>query len=901
MPELPDIPWARNIESLLQNLGVAEREGLSSAEAKQRYRLYGANRLKLKKEKSLWSILVNQFKSVIVLLLAAAALATFFVGRWVEGIAISVVVIFNAIIGFITELRAVRSMEALGKLSQSMTRVRRNSRILKIPSQELVPGDIVVFEAGDTVSADLRLIEAARLEIDESSLTGESLPVAKNISATDKDTPLAERHCMLFNGTAITRGSGEAVVVATGMATELGKISEEIQQAEQEQTPLEDRLDQLGRAFIRLTVILSAIIVVTGWMMKKDLLLVVETGIALAIAAIPEGMPIVATIALARGMHRMARRNALINRLSSVETLGSATIIATDKTGTLTENQMTLSRLILPEMEVVISGEGLKTEGKFTVDGKIIDPDEHEHLQLILRTGALCGNAELHEDDNGNPEAMGDPMEVAFLVALAKAGLRKKSLLEEYPEEYEVAFDPEKKMMATVHGKNGAYFFAVKGAPEKVLDACQEYIGDNGAEKLNNQIRDKWLEHSEKLAGEGLRILALAMKEESQRHSEPYGNLTLLGLACFLDPPREEVKDAIAAAHTAGIRTIMITGDQIATARSIAGHLSMSDDSLEAMEGGELKEMDTLSNEEKKRILDCTVFARVSPKQKLELVSLYQQEGNIVAMTGDGVNDAPALEKADIGVAMGLRGTQVAREAADMILKDDSFSTIVAAIEQGRIIFNNIRQFILFLLTISLSMILTVFFGSILTLPMPILPLQILYLNAVTHVFPALALGMGEGDVNIMTQPPRDPKLPILERAHWLHISFYAFLISAAALGGLFFSLKLMGMDEMRAQTTSFLIVTFGQMLHVLNVRSKDSGIFFNEVTRNGYVWIAIILSIAVTMTILYVPPLAAAMKLVAPKLNEWAVVLCFSFIPLLFGQIFLRIRKGNDRHVNLE
>lgn len=340
----------------------------------------------------------------------------------------------------------------------------------------------------------------------------------------------------------------------------------------------------------------------------------------------------------------------------------------------------------------------------------------------------------------------------------------------------------------------------------------------------------------------------------------------------------------------------MITGDQLATARSIAEHLNMVDNTLEAIEGSELKKIDSLSNKEKKRILDCSVFARVSPKQKLDLVSLYQQEGNIVAMTGDGVNDAPALEKADIGVAMGLRGTQVAREAADMILKDDSFSTIVAAIGEGRNIFGNIRRFILFLLTISLSMILTVFFGSVLNMPMPILPLQVLYLNAVTHVFPALALGMGQGYENIMSQPPRNPKLPILERSHWLHIIFYSCVISAAALGGLIFCLKSTGMDAMQAQTISFLVITFGQLLHVFNVRSKDSGIFFNEVTRNTYVWIAIALSILLTLVILYVQPLADVMKLQPPDIRGWVVALCFSFIPLLFGQIFLSIRKGNGK-----
>jgi Ca2+-transporting ATPase len=888
MPELPQKPWSESPETLLQSLGVDREKGLPVKEAKTRRREYGSNRIEQKKKKSVLSILVNQFESVIVLLLTAAALATFVVGRWVEGIAIAVVVVFNALIGFVTELRAVRSMEALEKLSQSITKVRRGDRTEKIPSWRLVPGDIVVFEAGDTVSADMRLLEAARVEADESTLTGESVPVAKKTEAVAEDSTVADRHSMLFNGTAVTRGSGEALVVATGMATELGRISEEIREAEEEHTPLEDRLDQLGRTFIWLTVILSAIIVIMGWQAGRDLVLVVETGIALAVAAIPEGMPIVATIALARGMRRMARRNALVNRLSSVETLGSATIIATDKTGTLTENQMTVTRIALPDREVEISGEGLATGGEFTVEGRKIDPADDEELRFALAAGALCGNASLQEGENGSPEGVGDPMEVALLVAAEKGGLHRKELLEEYPEEREVAFDPDRKMMATVHRQGEGYFFAVKGAPEEVLEACTGMTGEVNGSGFDEDRRGKWRQRSEDLAGQGLRILALARKETSAPDEDPYTGLVFLGLACFLDPPRREVKEAIAAAHAAGIRTIMVTGDQIATARAIAEQLQMAAEDLDAMEGREIREIKEMSDAKKKRVLDCTIFARVSPKQKLDLIALYQEHDNVVAMTGDGVNDAPALEKADIGVAMGRRGTQVAREAADMILKDDSFSTIVAAIEEGRIIFGNIRQFVLFLLTISLSMILTVFFGSLLQLPMPILPLQVLYLNAVTHVFPALALGMGEGHENIMSQPPRDPTLPILERSHWTFIVFYAVIIGGAALAGLYASLHYFGKSRAEAQTISFLIVAFGQLLHVFNVRDKETGIIYNDVTRNGYIWIAIAASILLTLAILYIPVLARVMHVVPPGFSAWTLAACFSMVPLVIGQVYL-------------
>ena len=895
MPRLPDQPWTREPEELLRQLDVDPGQGLNRREAETRRQRYGANRIRKKESKSAWTILLNQFESVIVLLLAAAAAATFVVGRWVEGIAISVVIVVNALIGFITELRAVRSMEALEKLSQSMSRVRRNGRIRKLPSWRLVPGDIVVFEAGDTVSADLRLLEAARVEADESTLTGESMPAVKKAAPVEGDAPLAERRCMLYNGTAITRGSGDAVVVATGMQTELGKISEQIQQAGEEHTPLEDRLNQLGRSFIWLTVILSLVVVVTGWLMDKDVILLVETGIALAVAAIPEGMPIVATIALARGMRRMARRNALVNRLSSVETLGSATVIASDKTGTLTENQMTVSRLVLPGLEVQVSGEGLETAGEFTVDGKEIRPAEHEVLQQVLQAGLLCGNAELQTDSRGEPDPVGDPMEVALLVVARKAGLEKEKVLDQLPEEYEVAFDPDNKMMATVHRKNSGYLYAVKGAPESVVDACTRSIDREGGEKWDEAAKKKWLQQAEELAGRGLRLLGLALKETGNRDDEPYSGLTWLGLLCFLDPPRKEVKGAIKAAHTAGIRTIMVTGDQIATARAIAEDLEMAEQRIEAVEGRELRNPQELGEQETEHILQSTVFARVSPTQKLNLITIYQQQGNIVAMTGDGVNDAPALEKADIGVAMGRRGTQVAREASDMILKDDSFSTIVAAIEEGRIIFGNIRQFVLFLLTISLSMILTVFFGSIAALPMPILPLQILYLNAVTHVFPALALGMGEGHSLIMTRPPRDPREPILGRGHWLFIGVFAVVISAAALGGLLFGLEVLEMSGPEARTVSFLVITFGQLFHVFNVRSRDTGIMANDVTRNIYVWIAIGVSVLLTLLMLYVPVLATVMKLESPGAVSWLTGMAFSLVPLAAGQVFLAVSRRSS------
>ena len=509
-PPVGEQPWARDADAILADLDVARDQGLERDHARRRRRRYGPNRIEQQQRASAFTVLVNQFRSVIVIVLGVAAVVTFAFQQWAEGIAISVVVVVNALIGFVTELRAVRAMEALDELGRSRTRVRRGGQVREIAADHLVPGDIVVLEAGDTVAADLRVLESARLQADESTLTGESQPVAKQREPVAADALLAERKSLLFKGTAVTSGSGQAVVVATGMDTELGAISRDIREAEDETTPLEERLDQLGRAFIWLTVALSAIVVVVGWLQNRDLLLVVESGVALAVAAIPEGLPIVATIALARGMRRMAAKNALVNRLAAVETLGGATVIATDKTGTLTENRMTVVRLVLPDQDLDIGGRGLEPHGEFTPHddgtgddgGPSVDPADVAPLREALAVGALCTNAELTEDDDGEDGAVGDPMEVALLVAARKGGLVRSDLLAERPEAREVAFDPDRKLMATLHHDDEALFAAVKGAPGAVLAACTHRRTDDGQAALDEE-RTRGLARALASAGDG--------------------------------------------------------------------------------------------------------------------------------------------------------------------------------------------------------------------------------------------------------------------------------------------------------------------------------------------------------------------------------------------------------------
>ena len=897
-----DQPWTREWREIAEQLGVEPEQGLSKSEAQERLEKYGANRLREAERKSTWQIFIEQFKSLIVGLLAVATVLSFAFGEIIEGVAIAVVILINALIGFVTELRAVRSMEALQELSSVNAKVRRDGQAKEIPAEEIVPGDVVILQGGDIITADLRLIEASKLQADESALTGESVPVGKVTAPIDdeEETPLAERESMVYKGTAVTRGAGEGIVVATGMATELGQISSLVAEAEEETTPLEVRLQQLGHTLIWVTLAIAAIVAISGIIAGRDLLLMIETAIALAVASVPEGLPIVATVALARGMWRMAQRNALINQLSAVETLGATNVILTDKTGTLTENRMTVTRVSLAGEAFKITGRGLATEGEFNradgedeADADAIDPQEDERLQRFLEIGVLCNDASFTITGEGEAEekdaaTVGDPLEVALLVAGAKAGMIRDDLLEKLPETREVAFDANVKMMATYHELSDAsgYRVAVKGALEAVLEASTRIWTEEGIQELTEAQHETWSERNQALAEEGLRVIAMAFKEVDATEAEPYENLTFLGLAALLDPPREEVRASLEACQDAGIDVIMVTGDQPATARTVGLEVGLiHDEDARVVYGQNLKGLDELSDEERTEILETPIFARVSPKQKLDLIAVHQNSGAIVAMTGDGVNDAPALKKADIGVAMGQRGTQVAREAADMILKDDAFSSIVAAVEQGRVIFNNIRKFVLYLLSCNMAEIMIVGMASVVNAPLPIRPLQILFLNLITDVFPALALGVGEGDPHIMDRPPRDPEEPILARRHWFTITGYSTLITIGVLGVLALALMQFGMARDRAVTLSFLTLAFAQLWHVFNMRDTDSGFLRNDITQNPYVWGALALCTVLLLIAVYVPFLANLLSLANPGATGWALVLIGSLMPWAVGQ----------------
>ena len=877
-------PWASPIEQVLKDLGVSADTGLDDDEIRLRRSRYGPNRMQQAKPRNAGRILINQFASAIVLILVAAAALSFAFGEIVDGFAILAAVVINTVIGFAMEIRAVRSMEALRQMERITAKTLREGQVREIPADQLVPGDIVLMEGGDVAGADMRLIEASRARVNESALTGESVPVGKGTEPLGRDLSPADRKNMIFKGTALTAGSCKGVVTATGMATEIGRISSLVEEARSETTPLQKRLESLGRMLLWLTLAVLVVVAGVGIARGRETFLMIETAVALAVAAIPEGLPIVATIAMARGMLRMARHNALVNRLAAVETLGSTTVICTDKTGTLTENNMTVMRIVLDEADVAVSAEP-RDGVHFFQDDAPFAPEDHEALVLLLEAGVLCNNASL--GDGRDRKAVGDPLEVALLEVGVKAGLDHGNLMEHYPERREEPFDPSVKMMATFHETDEHYVVMVKGAPERVIEASSRVQSREGVRRMTGDLRSRWNEKSLRMAEQGLRVLAVATKNTDSPDAGPYEDLTFLGLVGMADPPRSGVAEAIGRCRSAGMKVVMVTGDHAATARSIARQVGLIEkDDQEVIEGGQIKPVKELSDEERRRFADARVFARVSPEQKLHLIDIHKQAGAVVAMTGDGVNDAPALKKADIGVAMGIRGSQVAREAADMILKDDAFSSIVVAVEEGRGIFNNIRKFVVYLLSANASEILTVFVASLLNWPLPLLPLQILFLNIVNDAFPALALGVGRGGKGIMRQPPRNPKEPILTKGRWWSIFAYGGLITAPVLASLWIATSVLGMDSTKAVTVSFLTLAFAQLWHVFNMRDPDSGLVRNEVTANPYVWAALAFCTLLLLGAVYLPGISTVLDLSGPGLRGWATILAMSLVPLVIGQI---------------
>ncbi len=867
--------WARSVAEVHHVLGTPA-EGLSSKEARRRHRRDGPNRLVAKKARSAWAILAAQFRSLLVAILIAAAAAALSFGRLLEGAAVVGVLLVNAVIGFWMELRATRSVEALRRLVGTHITVERGGDLQRIPAEQLVLGDVVVLEAGDVVTADIRVTEANRLALDESILTGESAPVPKRTSSVAADAPLAERYSMLFNGTVVARGSGRGVVVATARQSELGQIADLIESEQDETTPLERRLDHLGRRLAWLSGAIALMVAAASAYSGRSLLQAVEVAIALAVATVPEGLPIVATLALARGMWRMAERNALVRRLSAVETLGSTSVIVTDKTGTLTENRLTVTHLWLrghllelppPEANAGASNASFYERQAPAATGA------SSLAMRALRIGVLCNNADLAATPRHR--GVGDPLELALLSAGAQFGLQQDAEKREAPELREEAFDSETQLMATFHG-GAESLVAVKGSPEKVLAACTEVATPTGQLPLDDGKRAEILTHVEQLAQQGLRLLAVADKHDSAEAS-PYERLCFVAILGMRDPPRSDVRTVIDACGAAGVRVVMATGDHPATAEQIASQVGLPTQAGVVL-GSQLK--DWLAEGE---LNDVAVFARTSPRQKLELLKGYRQQGAVVAMVGDGVNDAPALKASDIGVAMGKRGTEVAKEAADIVLQDDQLATIVAAMREGRVIFDNLRKFAVYLLSCNASELLAVGGATLAGLPLPLLPLQILFLNLVTDVFPALALSACEAAPGVMQRPPRPRAEPLLTTTHWWRIAAHGVLITATVLVSLALATTVLGLGTHEAVTVSFLTLGFAQTVHVFNMRSTAPSIL-NEVSKNAWVWGAVALCCSLLLAAVLWPRAMHLLGTRSLSLTAWSLVLACSAAPLLLG-----------------
>lgn len=884
MKALPESPFAQDSFALVEQMQASLNEGLSEEEVAKRREVFGENRLERQHKKNVLLIFLEQFLSPVIYVLIAASAIGFAFGETVEAIAVLVVILITVLIGFFMEWQAVRSMEALRKMAETHASVIRDGRKVTIEAHEIVPGDILLLECGQVVPADARLLTNENLAVKEAALTGESNQVEKSVKILPGDTQLAERSNMVFSGTLVTRGSAKTLVTATGEQTELGKISQLTREAEDEATPIEKKLDSLSRRLILLTILLAVSIALTGYLQGRDLKLMIETAIALAVAAIPEGLPIVATIALARGMLRLAKDRVIIKQLRSVETLGSTGIICTDKTGTLTENQMAARAIIMQEKEIEIPEE--EPEVLF------VGMQKNEAFIRLLETGVLCNNVEL--DENIGDSIVGDPVEIALVNLATEAGFDVEKIRREHPEVIELPFDTETKMMATLNHFGNSYRASAKGALESILYHCDRIYTSGGIEGFTDKA--DWEKAADRMASRGLRTLAFAYRDleaPPARKEELLKGLTFLGLVGFIDPPRRDIKDAVEICKNAGIDVVMVTGDHPQTARYIAEAVGLLDKGAtqdKIVTGRQLAQLDRESEAFEQRLLNAIVLARVTPAQKLDLIRVYQKHGHIVGMTGDGINDAPALKKADIGIAMGMRGTEAAKEVADVILRDDQFTSIELAIRQGRIIFENIRKFVVYLLSSNLAEIISVAVASFSILPLPLLPLQILYLNLVTDVFPALALGLGEGESGIMRQPPRPVDEPIISRKLWTSTLVYGLCITAGVLGIVLFAYYYLELEAEKVNNMAFYTLVLGQLLNVFNLPKRSVSFFNNEVTRNTWVWAAILLCIVLTALGYLIPPLRTVLSLVPLSGEQLGWVVAFAFGSLLLTQIIKRL-----------
>lgn len=843
-------------------------KGLTSAEAAKRLVETGPNEIQAAKRISAWEILLEQFKNILILILLGATAISLFLGHGVESIVIAVIVLFAVLLGFIQEYRAERAIEALRQMAAPTASVFRDGIEIKIPARDLVPGDVILLRTGDRVPADARLLEAVNLQVEEAALTGESVPVEKHIQLlSGGDLPVGDRKNMAYAGTAVTYGRGKALVIATGMQTEFGKIAQLLQTVESGKTPLQQNLDKVGTALARAAFVVVAIIVVLGLMRGQPFIEMLIFGIALAVAVVPEALPAVVTISLAIGVQKMVKRNALIRRLPAVETLGSTSVICSDKTGTLTKDEMTVRKIFTAGQLFSISGAGYTPSGEFSLNGGAPIGPSAQLLQM-LSAAVLSSDTHLVSGENGW-DIKGDPTEGALVVAAAKAGLHKDALDAEFPRVHEIPFSSETKRMTTLHQTSSGLTAYAKGAPEVILASCTSQTTTNGIQALSDEERERILLVAHEMAGDALRVLAIAAKPDATLETAERG-MTFLGLAGMIDPPRLEAKAAIAICAEAGIRPVMITGDHPITAQAVARELGLLRNGGGVVTGTQLEEM---TDEQLQRdVENITVYARVSPSHKLRVVTAWQARGHIVAMTGDGVNDAPALKKADIGIAMGITGTDVTKEAAAMTLTDDNFASIVAAVEEGRGVFGNIKKYLMYLLSSNIGEIGLMAGSALLGLPLPLTAVQILYVNLATDGLPALALSVDPAETDLMCRKPRNPRAGIFTRPVVL-LMVAGGIWSTIINLGLFIWAMNSGRSQAEAMTMTFVSLVLIQFFKAYNFRSDRHSVL-QKPFANKWLNLAVFWEIALLLLIVYLPVLHEPFNTYSLPLVDWVIVL---------------------------
>ncbi|NLN53778.1 MAG: cation-translocating P-type ATPase [Firmicutes bacterium] len=882
--------FTKSREEVLKEFAVDPAAGLSSEEAQYRLAKYGENKLKGKPKKGLAALFFAQLQDMLIYVLLGATVITVLIGEYVDAIIILSVVVLNAVIGVVQEFKAEKAIEALQKMTTPKAVVRRDGEVKEINSEEVVPGDIVIIDAGRYVPADLRLIESVNLQIEESALTGESVPADKNADELHEDpkTPLGDKSNMAFMSTLATYGRGEGVVVASGMETEVGKIAKILDEDHDELTPLQKRLEELGKVLGFFAIGICALIFVIALFQKRDLFEMFLTAISLAVAAIPEGLAAIVAIVLALGVTRMSKINAIVKKLPAVETLGSVNIICSDKTGTLTQNKMTVVK--------TYTANNLADVPKVGSDFRITNIDKIN----LIKTLVLCSDATYE-----NGEGTGDPTEIALVVLGERFNLSKAKLNAEHQRVAEKPFDSERKLMSTLNKEGDIYRVHTKGAIDNIINIASTALVDGKVVPLTESMKEKFLQVAEEMSNDALRVLGAAYKDTADiiDPDEMEEDLTLIGLVGMIDPPRLEVKESIRVAKLAGITPIMITGDHRNTAVAIAKELGIADNLEQSLLGAEIDEM---SDEEfAQRINDYRVFARVSPEHKVKIVRAFKSHGNIVSMTGDGVNDAPSLKYADIGVAMGITGTDVSKGASDMILTDDNFTTIVRAIEEGRNIYNNIKKAVIFLLSCNLGEVITVFASILFFWPVPLLPTQILWINLITDSLPAIALGVDPGDKDVMKKPPRDPNESFFAEGAGSRAIIGGTLIGILTLLAFYFGLKEHGYSLgstaipetvlTYARTMSFVVLAASQLFYSLSVRSSSKSILQLGLFSNIYLIGAIIVGFILQFGVISVPFLADAFKVQNLSFRDWVLVFAFAILPLIVNELIKMLTNRRE------